>query len=167
MPVMKEDDMKTVLTCLVVLALGAAAGASAQQTGADIDRLVQQYVAAWNAGDAKAMTALYADDGMRTENISDGRLPVAVGKQALQAYYERTLGGELKGTRLTVMPEQTRSIGDDVRIQGGSWQVTGAKEGPRRGTYLNTYVRQGGEWKIAAVASVPDLSAMDPSISRR
>lgn len=142
--------MKKTLGLLLAVVMLAGSGMLAQQQDADMDRLVQQYMSAWNKGDANALAALYAENAMRTAPDQ-----MVVGKQAIQAFHAKNLAGEAKGTRLTVKPGRTQSVDADVRVQEGTWEITGGT-GPQRGRYLNTVVRQGGEWKIAAIATIPE-----------
>jgi uncharacterized protein (TIGR02246 family) len=147
--------MKTLMGCVVALAILAGLPLLAQQKDADLDRLVQEYTSAWNKGDAKALAALYADDAMRT-----GEQPgeVVAGKQAIEQFHMKNLAGPGKGTKITINPGRTQSITPDVRSQEGTWSLSGGKEGPQRGHYLNTVVRQGGTWRIAVIASTPEAT---------
>jgi uncharacterized protein (TIGR02246 family) len=144
--------MKRITGWMLALAMVAGSTLVAQQQDADIDRLVQQYVSAWNKGDANALAAMFVDNAMRTAQEDQ----IAVGKQAIQGFYAKNFAGDGKGTKLTVKQGRTQSVGADVRLQEGTWELTGGTQGPQRGRYLNTMVRQGGEWKLAAIATIPD-----------
>ena len=84
--------MRTV-NVLVILLLLTAAAAKAQQPGgsqlpsidlpADLDRVLRDYEAAWQAGDAAGLAALFAPDGFV---LSPGRPPVR-GRQAIREHY--------------------------------------------------------------------------------
>jgi uncharacterized protein (TIGR02246 family) len=148
----EEDEMKHVISGLVAPAIAAGCSVAAQQKDAELDRLVQQYVAAWNKADVKALVALYADNPMRTGPTNE----VVVGKPALQKYYEAGFATTAKGTTLSVTQGRTQNVTPDLRLQEGTWQVSGGEGGPQRGRYLNTLVRVGGAWRIASVAAIPD-----------
>jgi uncharacterized protein (TIGR02246 family) len=77
-------------------------------------------------------------------------------KQAIEQFYTQNFAGPAKGTTLVVNQGQTQSIGNDVRVQEGTWRLTGGKDGPQAGRYLNTMVRQDGTWRLAALATIPD-----------
>jgi uncharacterized protein (TIGR02246 family) len=145
--------MKALIGCLVALAIGAGSSLGAQQKDAEIDQLTQQYVAAWNKADVKALVGLYADNPMRT-----GATPAdaIVGKPALEEFYKTGLATTWKGTTLTVTQGRTQNVTDDVRMQEGTWQVKGGQEGPQSGRYYNTLVRVGGTWRLAALVAIPD-----------
>jgi uncharacterized protein (TIGR02246 family) len=142
----RRNVMKRIMGCIVALALVAGAPLAAQQKDAELDKLVQQYVAAWNKADVKALTALYADNAMRTGPTDD----VVVGKPAIAKYYEAGFATTQKGTTLTVTQGRTQTVSADVRVQEGTWESAGGKDGPQRGRYLNTLVRVGGAWRLAA-----------------
>ena len=148
--------MKRLMGCIVALALVAGAPLAAQQKDAELDKLVQQYIAAWNKADAKALTALYADNAMRTGPTD----VVVVGKPEIEKNYQAGFATTAKGTTLTVTPGRTQTVSPDVRLQEGTWQVAGGTDGPQRGRYLNTMVRVGGAWRLAAVAAIPDTPPM-------
>jgi uncharacterized protein (TIGR02246 family) len=144
--------MKGLMGCVVALALVAGAPLAAQQKDAELDKLVQQYVAAWNKADVKGLVALYTDNSMRTGPTD----VVVVGKGELEKYYQTSFATTAKGTTLTVTPGRTQNVSADVRVQEGTWQVAGGTDGPQRGRYMNTMVRVGGSWRLAAVAAIPD-----------
>lgn len=147
--------MKGILGCVVALALVAGSTLGAQQKDAEMDRVVQQYIAAWNKADINALVGLYADNPMRTGPTTD----VVVGKPALQKYYEASFATTAKGTTLSVTQGRTQNVTADLRVQEGTWQVSGGAA-PQRGRYMNTMVRVGGAWKLAAVVAIPDTPPM-------
>jgi uncharacterized protein (TIGR02246 family) len=146
--------MKALMCWVTTVAVLAGSVLVAQQKDPDMDRLVQEYISAWNKGDAKALAALYVDNAIRTGTPGQ----VVAGKQAIEQYYATGFAGALKGSTLTITPGRTQSISPDVRAQEGTWRISGAKEGPDRGHYLNTIVRQGGTWRIAVIASTPEAT---------
>jgi pectate lyase len=60
--------MKGLMGCVVALALVAGSSGGAQQKDAELDNLVQQYVAAWNRADAKAVGSGMAAVGFNYVN---------------------------------------------------------------------------------------------------
>lgn len=147
--------MKALVGCLAALVVVAGISLGAQQKDAEMDRLVQEYIAAWNKADVKALVGLYADNAMRT-----GATPAEpiVGKAAIEKYYEAGFATTAKGTTLSVTPGRTQNVTADLRLQEGTWQVKGGA-GPQSGRYYNTLVRVGGTWRIAAVVTIPDTAA--------
>lgn len=148
--------MKGLMRCVVALAIVAGSSLGAQQKDAELDELVEQYVAAWNKADVKALVGMYVDNPMRTGPTAD----VVVGKPAMEQYYQASFAGAAKGTTLTVTQGRTQIVSPDVWLQEGTWQTAGGKDGPQRGRYLNTLVRVGGAWRLAAVVAIPDTPPM-------
>jgi uncharacterized protein (TIGR02246 family) len=140
------------MVALALAVLGIAAPALAQQADPDVQRLVDQYQQAFNKGDATAIAAVYTTDALRIG--SDGQL--LTGRDAIQKAYEGAFAGVLKGGKLTLRPGRTVNVSPDVRIQEGTAEVTGTSSGPMRSRYLNTFVRQGGQWRAASVTIVQE-----------
>jgi uncharacterized protein (TIGR02246 family) len=145
--------MRGITIWVLALAIVVASPLVAQQKDADVDRLVQQYVSAWNKGDVKALVALFADNAMRSGEPDQ----IRVGKQEIEQFYTQNFAGPGKGTTLVVNQGRTQAIGNDVRVQEGTWRLKGAKEGPQGGRYVNTMVRQDGTWRVAALVTIPDV----------
>ncbi len=58
----------------------------------ELDRVLRDYERAWRAGDAKAIAALFTEDGVLLQN---NRPPIR-GRPAIQAVYEGERGGPLR-----------------------------------------------------------------------
>jgi uncharacterized protein (TIGR02246 family) len=143
------------MVALVVTVLGFPTMARAQQADPDLQKLVDQYQQAFNKGDANAIAAVYTTDALRIG--SDGQL--LTGRDAIHKAYEREFAGPLKGGKLTIRPGRTVNVSQDVRVQEGTAEVSGTSAGPMRSRYLNTFVRQGGQWRAASVTIVPETQA--------
>jgi uncharacterized protein (TIGR02246 family) len=120
----------------------------------DVQKIADAFVTAWSKADAKALAALHADDAIRTNPQGQ----TIVGRAAIEQAFAAAFAGELKGSRLVIKPGDERSIGADVVVASGTWEITGGTPpagAATRGTYLNTMVRQGGRWVIASSAPIP------------
>ena len=124
---------------------------SPQQNDAGITKLLKDYEAAFNKGDAKAIAALYTSDAWRV--TPDGRLHV--GQAAIQGDYEVAMAGPTKGAKGTLHHGKTRAISPDVSLVEGTSEVT-MSSGTFKGRYLNTLVRQGDQWRLASGVFVAD-----------
>jgi uncharacterized protein (TIGR02246 family) len=144
------------IALLVVAFVGVGSALVAQKSEADVKALTQQYEQAFNKGDAKAVAALYATDAFRL----DPQGMFHAGREAIQKHYVTGFEGPMKGTKLSLRPGRTQNLPGDVILAEGSYQLTGAAEGPPSGRYLNTLVRQDGQWRLASVAVVPDTTKM-------
>src|SRR5262245_8505505 len=88
---------------LVTLTLTSAAPGKASSVRSDQDevlRLEQEFIAAWNRGDAKAAAAYYAEDGVRVGAFGD----VSRGRAEIEAAYAKLLGGPMQGATASWQP---------------------------------------------------------------
>lgn len=112
----------------------------------EINALLDQNVAAWNANDAAAVTATFADDGIMMEP----NMPAVEGKQAILAWYEALLKENV--AKCTLAPLETQVAGD-WGYQRGNYTGTFTERSGRvvelAGKYLDIVKRQpDGSWKI-------------------
>jgi ketosteroid isomerase-like protein len=85
--------------------------------------------------------------------------PAVSGRAAIEKLFVQNFQGAWKGTKLTLKAERTQEVAPNVRIQAGSYEVSGGTAGPQRGRYLNTAVREGNDWRLASVAPIPETPA--------
>ena len=69
----------------------------------DLDRVLRDYERAWRAGDAKAIAALFTEDGILLQN---NRSPIR-GRPAIQAVYEGDRGSPLRLRAIAYAAEDT------------------------------------------------------------
>ena len=118
----------------------------------DLAKLLDQYQSAWNKGDAKALAALYTQNALRMQTTG----AALAGRAAIEQFFVQSFAGPWKGTKLVLKAGRTERVNADVRVQEGTFEVTGGTGAPQRGRYMNTVVREGTEWKLASVAPVPE-----------
>lgn len=130
--------------------VSASVVVSAQKADPDAQKLADQYTAAFNKGDAKGLTALYAANGTRmgpTGTLIEGRA-------AIEKNYADGFAGPLKGSTLTLQQGATHVVTPDVKIMEGRFTTTGIAA--VNGRYVNTIVRQGKTWLVASLVTIPD-----------
>ena len=140
------------LLAVALLIVGLAAP-QAQSKDPGIQKLADDFAAAWNKGDAKAIAALHTRDAIRIAPDAQ----VSVGQAAIEKAFAEALTGSYKGSTLVIKSGQERNVTADVVIGSGTWEVTAAQPQPgvpMSGTYLNTLHRQGGRWLVASSAAV-------------
>lgn len=147
--------MKNLIACAVAITVLAGLSSAAQQRDPELDMLFDQYQTAFNKGNAKALASLYADDAIRL--AADN--PPVTGQAAILQMFEKQFAGEWKGTKLSITRGRAQSVAANVRLEEGTFEVTGGKEGPQRGRYLITLVRRGVPWNIAGLAAIPATPA--------
>ena len=135
-----------------VLILVACVHAAAQQPNPEIEKMTEHMQAAFNKGDAKALGALYTPEALRigsTGGFFQGR--AAIEKDAAESLAKR-----YKGMKLVLHSGKTQLLTPDVAVTEGTFEITGGTT-PVRGRYLNTLLREGGQWRIASAANVRDV----------
>ncbi len=116
----------------------------------ELDRVLRDYEQAWRAGDAAALTALFADDGFV---LQPGRPPVR-GRANIQRHYAGQGGGPL---RLRALASAT---GDSVGYIIGAYGY-GDTPGDQ-GKFTLTLRRAGGRWMIYSDMDNPSVPPRRP-----
>lgn len=128
-------------TFALVLALLAAAPVAA--LGQDFESPSAAWEAAWNAGDAAAVAAVYAEDAVV---LPPGSEPVE-GRAAIQAFWQAAMDAD-PGVTTDIETVEADVMGD-VAIERGTYVDTGPDGGHRdHGKFLAIWTRVDGEWKI-------------------
>ncbi len=161
--------MRTQWTMAVASVVLLAAPSPALSQGAleaAIRARSQQYVAAWNRGDAEGAAAVYAEDGTHTYVLGythRGRTEIANGLKEM-------LGGPMKGTQLAIETLRIRQLTPDVALEEEAFTVSGmkAQDGsalpPAKGLCLAVYEKYDQEWLGAAVqCMLPPPEAAKPA----
>lgn len=139
------------LVCLALLVPGLAFSEESVDTA--IRNRVKQYEAAYNAGDAEALAAIYAVDATHTYALGfthRGRAEIAKG-------LSEQFAGPFKGTRMAVTPLHIQALCPEVAVEEASFVLTGLKNPagidlpPVSGFCLAVYRKEGKQWYAAAV----------------
>ena len=132
----------------LVALTGYAAGAFAADTkdAAAIRAITQAWAKAYNAGDAKALTALYADKAV----LMPPGAPAANSAAAINAYFAKDTAESAKaGVTFILNPNSDVGTSGDLAWESGTYAVK-AKSGAtvEVGKYLTVYKKTGGKWLI-------------------
>jgi len=143
--------------CLVVgwcnaLTASAEEGNTAK---AAIEKAVQSYVAAFNAGDAKALAALWSPEGVYTSRLSGDQV---VGREALEKDFA-ALFVHLKGAKLKVSTESIDFVSPNVAVEQGRATVLRPEDSPLLSDYRAVYVRRDGKWLIDRISEDEEVPA--------
>ena len=148
-----------ILGIVVLGGVLATAGLTAQsKPDAEFQKIADAFAAAWNKGDAKGVAALHTKDAVRMSGTGD---PAAKGTAAIEQAMTAALAGPYKGTTLTIKANGYTQVTPDTYIGDGTYQLSGGSVppgAPTSGQYMNTMVRQGGRWLIAASAVMPAMT---------
>lgn len=106
---------------------------------------VAQFVKAYNAGDAKAMAALFTPDGQIVDK--DGN--TTEGREAIAETFAKLLAA-MPQKRMEVFIESIRFVGQDLAIEvGTSKETPSPTEPPEYDRYTVLHVKRDGKWLMA------------------
>ncbi|MEJ2313110.1 MAG: SgcJ/EcaC family oxidoreductase [Gemmatimonadales bacterium] len=132
------------ILCAALLAFPAAVLGQEGGAQAAIEAGAVAWAEAWNAGDAAALAAMYADEAV----------VMAPGAEAMQGQ-EAILGGfgaaldMSGGSQMAITPDEIIPVGDDHAIETGTFVETGADGSHKdHGKYLAVWANVDGSWKI-------------------
>lgn len=147
---------------LAGISLLLATVASGQETvEQQIRQRVRQYEAAYNAGDADELAAVYAPDGTHTFVFGN----TAHGRSEITSAFSAMLAGPAKGSRLAITVHRVRALSADVAVEESSFSMTGIADAagkpaaPVTGVCLAIYRQTGGQWYAAAIQCMVPLAA--------
>jgi uncharacterized protein (TIGR02246 family) len=128
--------------------------------GHHIRALIAAQVAAWNADDAKAFSANFAEDG----SFTNVRGSVFYGHRAFEERHAEIFRTFFKGSKLAMTVGKIRFVRPDVAIvdiatelsqlQGAPPGVKLRADGRIRTRLQEVLVKDGGEWRIASYHNV-------------
>ena len=112
----------------------------------------QEFVKAFNRGDAKAIAALFTEDA----EISDEAGEKIVGREPIARHFAEAIGDAPKAT-IELTRDSLRFLGTDAARETGRSRIV-PTEGGRAETarYTVIYVRVGGKWLHDSVEELPD-----------
>jgi len=130
---------------LLLTARSKTRGPAAEADEASIRQSAQTFAAAFNAGDAKAVAALWTENGESRD--ADGR--TYVGRAALEAAYAAAFKAN-PGMKVEVLIASIRFPAKDVAVEEGLLRFSrGPKDLPATSSYVAVHAREGGQWKLA------------------
>jgi uncharacterized protein (TIGR02246 family) len=148
--------MRYLFVSAILLAATIALASQASTDEAAIRNIIQEEIAAWNAGDAVAYSRHFAADGTFT-NV---RGQFFTGRQTFMERHDMVFKGQFKGSTLkqdivslkftrpdVAIVEVLTSVTEIQRLSPGT--NTDAK-GRLRTRLLQVMAKDGGEWKIVA-----------------
>ena len=111
----------------------------------------EAFVAAFNAGDAKALAAFWTPDG----DYVDQTGLAFNGREAIEGAYQDLFAAH-KGLKLGVTATSVRIVTPELAIEDGTTEVVPADGGPpSRARYTVVHVKRDGQWRIASVREAP------------
>lgn len=127
---------------------------------ARIRTIIAEQVAAWNAGDGKAFSASFAQDGSFT-NI---RGTVFYGHRAFEERHVEIFRTFFRGSKLMMSPSKIRFVRPDVAIVDVATELSELRSAPPgvkpgadgriRTRLQEVFVKDGGEWRVESYHNV-------------
>lgn len=107
----------------------------------------QEFIAAFNKGDAKAIAGFWTPDGDYTDQLGQKYK----GREALEKLYTKVFANN-KGAKLSIQVISAKLLAPDVGIEEGINEVTPADGGPPTvGAFSAVVVKLNGEWHFQSV----------------
>jgi len=121
--------------------LPAMAQAGPTDLRAQVEKMSHAWQAAYNAGDAAALAALYTEDA----KVLPPSSATVSGRAAIQALFAE----DIKRGSKNALTSVEAFGGGDFAIEVGGWVETGADGAHKdHGSYLTVYRKVGNDWKI-------------------
>ena len=144
--------MKRMLLTAAILAWGlapavGAAGESQTAEEAAIRKAVENYVAAFNQGDAAALAALWSPTAVYTNPRSGEQV---IGREAIQAQFAGIFA-EAKGAKLEAKTDSIQFISPSVAVEQGTAKVVIPEQTPEETEYTAVYIKRDDQWLLDRV----------------
>ena len=112
----------------------------------------QEFIAAFNQGDAKAVAAFWTPDATYVDQV--GR--EYKGRAAIEQLYEKVFAAR-EGAKLTIHVTSAKQVSPDVVLEDGITEVTPAEGGPGTAARFSAVlVKKDGEWYLQSVHDSED-----------
>jgi uncharacterized protein (TIGR02246 family) len=105
---------------------------------------IEQFVKAYNAGDAKAIAALFAPDGEAWDK--DGN--EAEGREAIAKTFAKIFE-DTPEKKIEIFVDSIKFIGNDLAAETGTTKETEPNEPPEYDRYVVLHVKRDGKWQMA------------------
>ncbi len=136
------------VACAIVMCSVTTASAADQAADkATIEKAVESYTAAFNAGDASALAAHWSPEAVYMNPLTGSQVE---GREAITKEFEAILA-ELKKTKLAVDVESIQFISPGVAVENGVAKLISADGQPQESSYTAIHVKHSGKWLLDRV----------------
>jgi len=114
---------------------------------ADLQQFNKEYVAVFNAGNAPALAALFAEDAVVLNTFG----VLLLGRTAIEVALRQTFAGPCAGAVIQTTPQHTRQLSKTILLQQGMSRTI-RESGPQDYSdfsFTKIFVRHGGRWFLA------------------
>lgn len=138
-----RQAMSIVLICLVSFCTGKPACATDQTKAKEaIEKSIQSYIAAFNAGDSKKLASHWAPDAVYINPLTGMQVE---GREAIAKEMAANMK-ELKGFRLLVDVKSIQFISPGVAVEQGTSNLISPAGKAQDMNYTAVHVKQNGQW---------------------
>lgn len=140
-----------ILKSSVIVAVGLIALAGCQKAvedttadEAEIAKSAPAWAAAYNAGDADALAAMYAEDA----TLQPPGAPSATGRDAIRAFFAvDTANSKAAGVTMNIPQAGAIDVSGDLAYEAGTYSVTDASGATvDTGKYIGVFQKRDGKW---------------------
>ncbi len=140
--------VRVVLVCVAMV--GGARNVIAADRAADlaaIEKAIESYTIAFNAGDSKLLAAHWAPEAVYTNPLTGNQV---VGREAIANEF-KDIFADLKDIKLTVDVESIRFISPSVAVEQGVATLLSTDGQPQGNSYTAIHVKRNGKWLLDRV----------------
>ena len=119
-----------------------------------------EYAQAFSRGDAKAIGAIFTEDGDFVG--PDGEMHH--GRSAIEQRFQSVFEGAYKGAQVSIDVASVRHLRPEIALVDGDYEISGLKSpdglplGPVKGMYTNVWAKKDGRWMIHCLRSMVPVS---------
>jgi uncharacterized protein (TIGR02246 family) len=130
-----------------------------------IKKAHEDFMAAWDTGDAKKVAALYTDDG---DSVDPAGM-ASWGRAEVEKNLTAGFAAPFKGTHLQLTVTHTKMVKPDVAHVDGDFEFTGGQMPPsmRKGHYQVLLVKAKGKWWISSTRAMIPVVPPPPPASKK
>jgi uncharacterized protein (TIGR02246 family) len=139
-------------------ALAARAPQVAPPEQKEIEKMNEEYIAAFNRGDSKAIAGFYTEDADQADG--DGNVIVA-GRAAIEKQLKDYFSAN-KGAECKLRTDSVRPLTPDVMLENGEAVVTRPDGNTTKSNYLAIHVKREGKWLISHLTESGAQAAASP-----
>ena len=127
----------------LVICLVLFAGSAMAQQKPSIQKANEEWMAAFNKGDAAAVAALYSEDAYILPNGA----AMAKGRRAIEAYFKNSVQ-QLGDAKLKTVDLQSLGPGSAREVGTFNFKTKGDSPQGVVGKYVAVWRKMGGQWKL-------------------
>ena len=138
--------MKTLIIGCIILLLGNSNSSIMESNDEDlIIKATQDFLVAWNKGDAKAASEFYTEDGVRVGAFGD----IQHGRHEIEVAYDKLLHQTMPGAAVKQERGSVRMLTSDLALWQGAIEIIPAGGSPSlKGYVIQVMKKVNDKWMI-------------------